>query len=221
MSYRLAWDSQFWGFRVDDLPQPTFRSAATFVQHLSDRPLPHLLDKGWSYIDSRYYFERELTSLDGTPFISKYFCRLAYSQDAVFLKSIEFPMSRYVLDGSFEPERIQLLYNTWLMKSIEGDFDDICLCVLGGPAMIPVGYCTLRLREDNLATIGLIAVDPYYQGQRYAKCLLEHAARYAYYMGARKLGVVTQGQNIAAQKTYLSQGFRLKGVGFWYHKWQK
>jgi dTDP-4-amino-4,6-dideoxy-D-galactose acyltransferase len=37
--------------------------------------------------------------------------------------------------------------------------------------------------------------------------------------GAEKIGVVTQGRNVSAQRFYQRCGFVTRSVGFWFHRW--
>jgi dTDP-4-amino-4,6-dideoxy-D-galactose acyltransferase len=80
------------------------------------------------------------------------------------------------------------------------------------------GYVTLRVK-DGSARIGLIAVDHAWRERGYGGRLIQAALRHAASRDAQRMVVATQARNVDAIRVYERHGFRVGGVGLWFHRW--
>ena len=84
---------------------------------------------------------------------------------------------------------------------------------------IPVGLCTLRVREGTL-TIDLFVVKKNMRQKGIGTTLLNIAQNWAVDNGYSTLKVVTTKDNIPALKFYRKCGFRILTESLVYHIWQ-
>lgn len=176
-------------------------------------------ERGARFMDVRVTLERQ--AWPGTPY-ARPGVRGATSDDAAALEQIARTAfrgrTRFYADPRLPDARCDDLYANWLRESL----------AVGGRAEIvmvaddeqgPAGFVTVELR-DRVASIGLIAVAQRARGQHVGRLLcaavVEQMTTAA---GADRLAVVTQGQNIAAQRTFQRAGFRASRVDLWFHWW--
>lgn len=144
--------------------------------------------------------------------------RAAQPQDQPWLAQLarsSFRNTRFYNDPHFSRQDCDTLYETWIIRSCE-DYADVVLIVEGEAK--PAGFITGQVREEA-GQIGLVAVDPIYQGKGLGKLLLKGALAWFAEKGVASVAVVTQGQNYAAQRLYQQTGFLTRKVQLWYHKW--
>ena len=67
--------------------------------------------------------------------------------------------------------------------------------------------------------IGLVGVHPDARGNGVGAALVNAGLRWFGSVGARDVAVVTQGQNVTAQRLYQRCGFATSRIELWYHKW--
>lgn len=125
--------------------------------------------------------------------------------------------SRFYFDGHFSTERCDALYETWIDKSLDGYADAALVADVDGCA---AGYITCH-RDPQEGRIGLVAVHPDFQGRALGQALVKAALAWAGGEGFRKVSVVTQGRNTAAQRLYQRCGFLTRSVALWYHWWNE
>lgn len=122
--------------------------------------------------------------------------------------------SRFYADARLAP-RAPELYATWLDKSLGGEADAVlALCWAGEPS----GYLTCHV-ADGVGQIGLVAVGEALRGRGMGLALVGCALSWFAARGARRVTVVTQGRNRAAQRLYQRAGFLTDSVQLWYHRW--
>lgn len=126
--------------------------------------------------------------------------------------------SRYMVDPMFDHDRAQHLYHEWIKNSIVGTFDDICMCMYLDGALC--GFYTFRMLGGSSSRIGLFGVSSRLQGFGLGRMLAEHAKRYAGSLGCASIGVLTQGANVSAIRTYQRAGYVVSDVGLMYHMWR-
>ena len=80
-----------------------------------------------------------------------------------------------------------------------------------------LGLITLNI-EKNFGTIGLIAVDKKFRGEKIG-LLLENAVMYFKKKGLQELYVATQMNNIPACGFYENFGFKKNNITYIYHFW--
>jgi ribosomal protein S18 acetylase RimI-like enzyme len=124
--------------------------------------------------------------------------------------------SRFYHDGHFDRARCDELYRVWIEKSCRGWADHVVVVERDGHA---VGYLTVHLREPNVASIGLVGVDPAYRRHGIGARLMGGALAWIASQPVARVWTATQGRNTASQGFFRSAGFRQTGHAIWYHRW--
>ena len=132
------------------------------------------------------------------------------------LAAISHRDTRFYTDSRFDPDRVDLLYQTWIEKSCHGYADAVF--VMDG-ADGTQGYVTCHLDEGPTGRIGLIAVGPDLQGRGGGARLLQTARGWFIRAGCGSWRVATQGANARALRLYQAYGFRTTAVQVWFHLW--
>jgi len=83
----------------------------------------------------------------------------------------------------------------------------------------PAGYISCHLKQDGSGQIGLVGVDDGARNLGLGRQLVQSALGWFREHEAREVTVVTQGNNVAAQRLYQSSGFLTSAVQLWYHLW--
>jgi dTDP-4-amino-4,6-dideoxy-D-galactose acyltransferase len=234
---KLEWDSEFWGFPVAYLSS---RYLTDNIAHRTDKIIKRdnirLVEyqcnchdsrsvktaerNGFHFTDIRMTFEKKLKN--------GYECKMpaditfarAGENDIKRLKDISsylYKDSRYFFDENFDKEKANEFYKGWVEKAVLGRFDDECWCLYDKDK--PFGFCTIKYHISDTANIGLFGMAKDYQGRGLAGLLLNMVFGRLTGNGVKKLSVVTQGRNYAAQRLYQKAGFITKSTELWYHKW--
>ncbi len=125
--------------------------------------------------------------------------------------------SRFYNDGRFDARLCDELYATWIENSVSAGFADVVL-VAEEQAQL-AGYLTCKRRDDGAGEIGLVAVAPFAQGHGIGRALVERGLAWFRERRCARASVVTQGNNVRAQRLYQSAGFRTADVRLWHHRW--
>ncbi len=123
--------------------------------------------------------------------------------------------TRFYVDGRFDRQRCDELYELWIDKSCHGWADQVFVAECDG---LPVGYLTCHLRDGH-GQIGLVGVDAGSRGRGYGLRMLETARCWFGAQGAGRMSVVTQGRNAGGLRLYQRAGMTVSGFEFWFHKW--
>lgn len=123
--------------------------------------------------------------------------------------------TRFYRDGRLSPHLCRRLYELWIERDCA---EKVVLVATEGS--LPVGYISCGI-DSGTATgdIGLLAVDGAHRGRNWGSRLVEAALAWFAENGAKRVTVVTQGGNVAAQRTYQRAGFQTCSVACWYHYW--
>lgn len=124
--------------------------------------------------------------------------------------------SRYKKDPNFKKGEFERFYATWVNNSFNGIMADTVLGYYVKNNL--AGFVTVKLK-DNLADIGLIAVDTDMRSLGIGSKLINAAKTFATRHGAKILNVATQKDNIGACNFYEKNGFKLTKIESIYHKW--
>ena len=124
--------------------------------------------------------------------------------------------SRFYRDGRFPRHLCDELYRIWIEKSCRG-YADIVLVAEHDSR--PAGYVSCHLKEDGSGQIGLVGVDSQARNLGLGKKLVRHAMCWFLEHEAREVTVVTQGNNVTAQRLYQRSGFLTRAAQLWYHFW--
>ena len=123
--------------------------------------------------------------------------------------------SRFYFDGNFPRSRCAELYAAWIRQSCAGDAQAVLAIEREGR---PAGYITCHW-DGETGRIGLLAVAEWARGSGAGRALVEGAISTFDAQGARGVSVVTQGRNLASQRSYQRCGFVTQSVELWYHRW--
>jgi dTDP-4-amino-4,6-dideoxy-D-galactose acyltransferase len=124
--------------------------------------------------------------------------------------------SRFQVDPEFPPALFQALYEEWMRKSLSGEKADAVLTVDEGG--VPIGMITVQ-DQDGTGNIGLVAVNPAYQGRGLGTSLVQAALMWFSEQGCARVEVVTQERNRAACQLYERNGFKVaEKVHVWHFR---
>jgi dTDP-4-amino-4,6-dideoxy-D-galactose acyltransferase len=235
----LEWDTKFFGFRIgrvrgallstelakeiDVWAAENLIDCLYFLAAANDSQTVEVAeDFGYRLQDVRLEFEYLLSKpYNRASLVEGYQLRSAVPADVNKLKQLTsnaFNMTRFYNDPHFSPERRDLLYQTWVARSIEEDFADRVLIVTQENQVLAYISCELD-RTNATGSIGLLGVAEAARGKQLGHQLVYSALDYFREEGMQRVSVVTQARNIAAQRLYQACGFRTAEVHLWYHKW--
>lgn len=227
----LAWDTEFFGFRIGRVQQSAFTSAD--VRYVLDWCAQQRIvclylladsrdgattraveDAGFHLADIRVTLERSSTeSAPPPPGL-----RLATEADIPELAAMaaaHHTLSRFYFDPGFPRERCGALYADWIEKSCRGDAQAVFVAEEDRRI---AGYITCH-HEPTVGRIGLAGVVDWARQRGVGARLVTGSLDYFRSQGVDRVTVVTQGRNIAAQRLYETCGFRIRSVELWHHWW--
>lgn len=146
--------------------------------------------------------------------------RLSQPEDLPALQQIAATVhqnTRFFQDPHFDRQASQALYAAWITNSCQGQAQAVW--VAEEAATRPLGYLSCHLGPDGRGNIGLVGVAPEAQGKGIGGQLLRQALHWFAAEGATAVDVVTQGDNMAAQRLYQRYGFFSQRLQLWYHRW--
>ena len=124
--------------------------------------------------------------------------------------------SRFNVDERFPEGSYERLYRRWIENSVNGLCAETVLCYVEGDSTL--GFVTLGMNAGE-GEIGLIAVDPHWQGHGIGAKLIRAAERRLQARGVDSLEVATQQDNTTACHFYEKCGFVKKSGTDIYHLW--
>lgn len=227
----LTWDSEFFGCRIANVE----RSALTLLEARATRTWAednqveclYLLVResdsatlaaasavGFSFVDLRLELARDLPP--SANFVTPPSIRAARADDLPALQRIARTAhrdSRFFLDAHFPADRAEELYVRWIAR----DFAEhhVLVAEVDG---LPVGYLSTQKQADH-GVISLVAVDAAQTGRGLGRDLVQAALAWFQSQGLRQVRVVTQGQNVRAQRLYQAAGFRTLSAEPRLHLW--
>ncbi len=229
----LDWDSAFWGFRVGRVvgEEMTPKLAAaletwaveetpsclSFLAAADDHETVDAAQQArFRFVDVRLELNQIVAAVEPTRRIRPFEHRDLDALRAIAATSHE--ITRFYADPRFPRARCSELYDTWIVRSCEEGFaDGVLVADVDGRA---VGYVTCDLDKDaRSGSIGLIAVADTERGAGLGDELVRGALHWMNGRGAVEAHVVTQGANVAAQRTFQRAGFRTSSVKLWFHRW--
>ena len=237
----LQWDSEFFGFRIarvcgDALRQEPALQIDDWCRNNRVRGLyflaraddPATIQRaehlGFNLVDIRVTFEREMMN-SHEPARSKLpdgiYIRPVQPDDLPGLQvmaRIGHRETRFFSDSHFPRHRVEELYSTWVTLEIQGRAQTVL--VAASAANQPLGYVSCHIDTSSReGEIGLVGVSPEVRGRGIGKSLVLGAMDWYQNQSAHKVIVITQGNNLAAQRLYQKCGFISLKLQLWYHKW--
>ena len=232
----LEWDSQFFGKRIARLNRERLAEADVsltqawcaereidclyFLADSTDAHTSHLAKQnGFVSVDLRVTFERAVGDQHRlSPEPADCRTRPASQRDTEVLRRLARRLhhdSRFYFDEHFERSKCDLLYETWMDKSLNSSDQAVFVAEVGGQA---AGYVSCQT-EGEESRIGLLGVAEANAGTGLGTALVKQFLAWSTAQGARRATVVTQGRNVAAQRLYQRCGFLTSSVQHWYHRW--
>jgi dTDP-4-amino-4,6-dideoxy-D-galactose acyltransferase len=229
----LDWDSAFWGFRIGRvvgegmtaelaaaLEAWAAEEAVSCLYFLTPADDHETVDSAqqarFRFVDVRLELNQPFSPVEPTRLVRPYEHRDLDALRAIAQTSHE--ITRFYADPRFPRARCRELYDTWIVRSCEEGFaDGVLVADIDGRA---VGYVTCDYDEGGRSgSIGLIAVADSERGAGLGDELVRGALHWMNDRGAAEAHVVTQGANVAAQRTFQRAGFRTSSVKLWFHCW--
>lgn len=228
----LAWDSSFFGFPVaqvvaDEPTEPELEAAVEACRADRVRCAYLLLDAGdargsaaaqalgFTLRDVRVELDRPIAAADadapsgGPVAIAAAGTELLPALEALVRE--RFTTSRFFADPGFPRERCRELYVAFLRRGMDDDPERWTLASADGGGCI---VCRVDATRTH-AAIELVAATRPGEGTALVRAALARFAR----AGATSGAVVTQADNVAAQRSYQRAGFRTARSGLWFHRW--
>ena len=125
--------------------------------------------------------------------------------------------SRFKLDGNFAERQFKNLYNLWITNSLNRQFADDVLVIYQNDKI--GGFVTYKINQE-IATIGLIAVLPEFQGQGLGSKLLQRVEYLLFKKEVEKLQIPTQQENLDACGFYTKKGYSILSITPITHYWK-
>lgn len=232
----LDWDSQFFGRRVASVRDHKLSSGSLgkieawcekqqidclyFLTPFEDSETIRLAERAqFTLVDIRLTLVSDLPepvgTLAGAPVI-----RTSRQEDIPTLRTIarsSHTSSRFYFDSHFPRHLCDALYEIWIEKSCCGHADVVFVPEVDGQ---PAGYLSCHLGpSQNTGSIGLVGLAAEARGRDVGTEMVRAAQRWFFERNVKKVTVVTQGRNVAAQRLYQRSGFCTQSVELWYHRW--
>lgn len=207
----LAWDSEFFGFKIGrlNLQDANYDEAEAkeegfkCVYLYASQPLK-TLPKSATLMDERveYSWIRRPDNTENAPHIVQ-----AKAEDLTQLLPLvpgAFTDSRFYRDSRFDRARVQQFFERWLENSFCG-FADYVLTDSQRQSFVTV-------KNDR---IGIIAVGTEARGRGLGKALLAEVQN----RSQGHIWVATQSQNLSARRLYEACDFHISETAYIYHSW--
>jgi dTDP-4-amino-4,6-dideoxy-D-galactose acyltransferase len=232
---KLEWDSQFFGYPVAkveifneslgetkllfrQIKKEKFRLCYFFVKPENKAINNFIHENGGILIDKKTTLfkktENHISFFNDIVEIES----LQINNDLKTLALIAGSFSRFKLDRNFEPNEFERLYTEWISKSLKKEF--AIKTFIAEEYSKAIGLITLA-QKDNIASIGLVAVNENYLGRKIGSDLVRKVDSVAFSLGFETIQVATQFQNIAAIKLYEKCNFKIENITNIYHLWNK
>ncbi|MBD3629503.1 GNAT family N-acetyltransferase [Cyclobacterium sp.] len=226
---RLEWDSNFFGYEIGRLiiKDPEEFQIVEFENEAKNFKLVYLISSSefnfekLKLVDKKVIFRQDKI-LDIKPplYKNKIVSYNKNSHDEIQLINLTLESgkySRFNIDKGFKNNEYFNLYRSWIQNSISGKLAFEILITLDVNKI--TGFATLAKKDDDLADIGLLAVDKDYRGRGIATELVLSAIEKAKEEKFRSIQVVTQMDNKPAIKLYTKTNFLIKEISNIYHYW--
>lgn len=214
MIKKLEWDSNFFGIEIGEILYEGKLSESNFDEYkliyLKTKidSSPEIKNFENTFSETKLIFEKKLYQNNNLTSNIYSFKDLKIDKSLIYQLAFESgKFSRFNLDSNFGNVKFQELYKTWVDNSISSFFADDLLVYSDKNEIL--GFITYK-KEGKEATIGLIAVSPYYQGKGIGSQLLKTVENKLVNDKIEILSIPTQEINEAACKFYKKQGYNLK-----------
>ncbi len=217
----LPWDTQFFGYTVANVTEPTtlaaLKEAGVKLAYVSI-PTDNLGESGWlralngQRVDTKVTYAMKLEgSYAMSKEITEYTGEMTPQLKSLATQAGEF--SRFKVDARIGYTNFARLYQLWLAKSIN---HELAKAVFVTPKQ--AGFLTVGIKNGR-SDIGLLAVDATTRGKGYGEALVRAAQHWSVAHGLKESQVVTQGNNVAASRLYEKCGYEIESTVALFHVW--
>ena len=226
---RLQWDSDFFGLRIGRtdiasneewrmLQQEaiSLRKQYDLIYVFSEQELPTDTN-GMRLVDTKTIYAKSIDSSTIMPATVEHYQESLPNADLYRLALVSGVYSRFRLDDSLPIDSYERMYRCWMERSVDGSMADVVLVHRTDDQID--GMITLKIYDD-IAHIGLVAVDKGAQGRGIGTMLVKAVEAYLQTnTTVRHLKVVTQWANKPACYLYEKNGFFVEEKTNIYHWW--
>lgn len=220
------WDTTNFGFKVGSaiIKKPEIFNIENFRNKAKNEGFkliylesPIKLEGSNLFFDEKIIYSKpNIIRQESKPFdeISSYNFNVI-DNDLYNLSIISGEYSRFNLDKNFPKNKFILLYNKWIENSVLANYaTDVIVYKIENKI---VGLLTYY-NQNNISNIGIIAVNPNFQGHGIGSKLIKH---YQNQLDNKitELEVVTQGVNLKARVFYEKNEYKIKSKTYIYHLW--
>lgn len=226
---RLQWDSDFFGLRIGRtdiasneewrmLQQEaiSLRKQYDLIYVFFDMELPTDTN-GMRLVDTKTIYAKSIDSSTIMPATVEHYQESLPNADLYRLALVSGVYSRFRLDDSLPIDSYERMYRCWMERSVDGTMADLVF-VHRADNQID-GMITLKI-DNDIAHIGLVAVDEGAQGKGIGTMLIKSVEAYLQSnTKVRHLKVATQWANKPACHLYEKNGFFVEEKTNIYHWW--
>lgn len=226
MVRKAEWDSKFFNYPVGYLKineKEKFDLQKFIVEsenyklvyiiseiYLEENSTIKLMDKKVVYSKTLSKAEHSVNILEFSPETHSYDQLL----ELAYLSGI---FSRFNRDNKFKNNEFKILYKEWLDSSINKKLSfKVLIRQLEGKI---AGFVSLNKKDNQIAEIGLIAVQQQFQGRKIGTELIQECEFLSLEQNLRSIEVATQYENSSARRLYEKNDFSFKSITYVYHYW--
>lgn len=229
----LAWDSDFFKLKagsasieeqidleslLNKARKDGFNLIYLFSKSCDFVSLPILEKYSGKLVDTKITYEYAFNKIQNKS-INYHIIELKREKELIKLDELALlsgQYSRFRTDPKIEYQKFIEMYQIWVRSSMNGKMADKILTYMVDNNI--AGFATLKF-FDETGRIGLIAVDPSFQGRGIGKALIDHCIELLIGKGINKLEVSTQLENEQACRFYEKYGMYVKSKFYTYHLW--
>lgn len=221
----LQWDSDFFGLKIGKAEIYSKEDLAELCSNRADLQTEFDLIYVFNYTNLQVGFaslvDIKVDYVKDVEVRQYNQCVQSYKEDVCseqlyHLSLISGQYSRYNTDKNLPQGSYESLYRKWIEQSVCKNIADDVLVYMADS--IERGMITYRI-INNIARIGLVAVDDNCQGEGVGSALIQSLESILNNKQVTKLYVATQQQNIGACKWYEKNGFSVDSKVAIYHWW--
>lgn len=220
---RLEWDSDFFNLEVGDfiLKNSLIPDCSDFdLIYVKSEKVNDLEINGYekTYTETKIIFKKILKTKNQA--INSVYDISVVNYSIEELRQLAYESgkySRFRLDQKNDPKKFFELYDLWVLNSLNKKFADNLYVYLEDNNT--VGFVTYKINND-FATIGLIAVNPNYQGRGIGGKLLKFVENKLIENNIKILLIPTQFQNEEACFFYKKHGYQIHETTIINHYWK-
>ena len=223
MIKHLPWDSDFFNLNIasvdasEEVSDIDLQQFDMFYSFHSDDDKTHKNFKA-TFQENKIIFEKQLEQVADTDAdirsVDENFEDISTLQNLGYESG---KYSRFKLDGNFAERQFKKLYDLWIINSLNRQFADAVLVIYQQDKI--AGFVTYKI-NSTIATIGLIAVLPEFQGQGLGSKLLQRVEWQLFENNIEKLQIPTQEKNLDACSFYTKKGYSILSITPITHYWK-